>query len=91
MRYLTEQDILNAAARGETTLVLGPGVRMTDLARETAQRLGVKLIPTAPEAPAFEPDLHAQVRAAVIARLGREPEGLDAVIDGVLRALGGES
>ncbi len=95
MRYLTEQDILDVAARGEKTLTLDPGVRITDLARETAQRLGVHLVSaSSEEAPASEqlsePDLHAQVRAAVIARMGAEPDGLDVIIAGVLKALGVE-
>ena len=95
MRYLTEQDILDVAARGEKTLALDPGARVTDLARETAQRLGVHLVSASSEEASAseqppEPDLHAQVRAAVIARLGAEPDGLDAIIAGVLRALGGE-
>ena len=93
-RFVTEQDVLEAAGRGDKVLVLEPDARVTDLARETAQRLGVRLVQaheiTAASAPPRESDLHEQIRTAVIARLGMEPDGLDAIITGVLQALGGE-
>ena len=93
-RFVTEQDVLEAAGRGEQVLTLEPGARVTDLARETAQRLGVRLVHADEVAVASQPrqasDLHDHIRTAVIARLGMEPEGLDAIIAGVLQALGGE-
>ena len=90
IKFLTERDIEESASQGVTEILLDPHIRVTDLARETAQRLGVKLVsmgePTASSlsAPATASDLHDQVRAAVISQLGMEPDGLDAVIDRVL-------
>lgn len=41
--YYTAKDIEELAANGTKELVLGPGVFLTDYARETAQQLGVAL------------------------------------------------
>ncbi len=97
VRYLTEQDIRNAAAGGKTRLTLEPGARLTPLAQDAARQLGLEIVwgedvaagtaPPAPEDAAPEPDLRAIIRAAVIARLGAAPEGLDAIIAGVLAGL----
>lgn len=100
-RFITKQDIDAAADAGTSVLELGGRVTVTDLAREHARERGVRLVeeaaghraptpangPLAPPAEAPEPaTLHAQVRAAVIARLGAAPDGLDAVIARVLDA-----
>lgn len=48
-RILTSDDVLALVRRGETELVMGPEDRLTDLARELAQRRGVKLVDAAQE------------------------------------------
>ena len=94
IKFLTERDIEQAASQGVTEIPLDDNTRVTDLARETAQRLGVRFIrpedagaevASAPGV-ASESDLHQQVRTAVISQLGMAPDGLDAVIDRVLRS-----
>ena len=49
-RILTSDDVLALVRRGETELVMGPEDRLTDLARELAQRRGVKLVDAAQSA-----------------------------------------
>ncbi len=97
-RFITKQDIDAAADAGTSVLELGERDTVTDLAREHARDRGVRLVegaargatPTAGAAPAPPADpsapagLHAQVRSAVIARVGTAPDGLDAVIAKVL-------
>ena len=58
-RILTSDDVLALVRRGETELVMGPEDRLTDLARELAQRRGVKLVDAAQAAArtAAAPDL----------------------------------
>lgn len=46
-RILTSDDVLALVRRGETELVMGHEDRLTDLARELAQRRGVKLVDAA--------------------------------------------
>ena len=46
-RILTSDDVLALVRRGEAELVMGPEDRLTDLARELAQRRGVKLVDAA--------------------------------------------
>ncbi|HPD39948.1 MAG TPA: hypothetical protein P5211_00740 [Anaerolineae bacterium] len=87
-RFLTERDINQFAAQGVKELVLEPGTVVTDLGKERARAAGIKLVQeicgahpaAAPSAPAPGDDAQAAVRAAVIARLGGAPEGLDAII-----------
>ncbi|HEY81050.1 MAG TPA: hypothetical protein EYP25_05560 [Anaerolineae bacterium] len=98
VRYLTEQDILDAASR-DRRIVLEPGARLTPLAQDAARQLGLEIVwaqddAAGTAAPASEdaepePDLRAIIRAAVIARLGAEPDGLDAILAGVLDGLEG--
>jgi hypothetical protein len=94
-RILTVTTIDDLLARGETQLELGPADIVTDLAREHARDRGLRLLPagagspsaTAPVPPAAPADPAPEreaVRRAVIAELGREPEGLDAAIARVL-------
>ncbi len=101
VRYLTEQDILDAASR-DRRIVLEPGARLTPLAQDAVRELGLEIVwaqesaaeqaeKTAPasEDAGPESDLRAVIRAAVIARLGAEPDGLDAILAGVLNGLEG--
>ena len=57
--YYTAKDIEELAARGVQQLEVGPGVTLTDFARETAQQLNVALVDgskqTAPETPSPSP------------------------------------
>jgi len=91
--FYTERDIEDFHARGVTTLDVHDDVVLTDLARERALKLGVKLIRVQPGAhPADRDDaaLVQRVKAAVLARLGEQkvdPALLDAVIRRVLAAL----
>jgi hypothetical protein len=97
-RFITERDIAAYAAQGMTELVVEPDMVLTDLAVERARAAKLCLITpevggkapasTAGSAPPATTDaLHAQIRKAVIARLGSEPEGLDAIIKGILPKL----
>lgn len=84
-RFLTERDINQFAAQGVKELVLEPGTVVTDLGKERARAAGIALVQEICGAhPAVAPgateDVQAKVRAAVIARLGSAPEGLDAII-----------
>ena len=45
IRYITEQYILDVAASGETEIVLDEETRVTAQAKETAQNLGIRLLP----------------------------------------------
>jgi hypothetical protein len=60
--FYTERDIADMAARGVMTLVVNSDVVLTELAREKAERLGVKLArehetpPSAPVRPYLSPD-----------------------------------
>ena len=42
--FFTEQDMVDLAGRGETTLALGEGDRLTALAQERAAALGVRIV-----------------------------------------------
>jgi len=96
-RYLTEQDIRDAAAGGTAQLILEPDMRLTPMAQDVARQLGLVIVHStntaaetgalAPKAIPSKPDLHATIRAAVIARLGTEPDDLDAIIAGILDGL----
>ncbi len=98
VKFLTEQDIEQAASQGATEIALDANTRVTDLARDAAQRLGVRFVQSgerksssAPDSAPAQPaqsDLHQQVRAAIVSQLGMAPDGLDAIIDRVLKAEG---
>ncbi len=49
IRYITEQYILDVAASGETEIVLDEETRVTAQAKETAQNLGIRLLPPGQE------------------------------------------
>ncbi len=95
-RFLTERDIIDYVAQGVKELILEPGTVITDLGRERARAAGLRLVqeqsgahpapePTTP--PAQGEELATRVRAAVIARLGEAPDGLDSIIARVLAEL----
>ncbi len=94
-RFITERDIAAYAAQGMKELVVEPDMVLTDLAVERARAAKICLIhpeageaaPAAPAGATSKDEIHARVRAAVIARLGSEPEGLDAIIKGILPKL----
>lgn len=94
-RVITVEDIDRLLSQGGTELQLSPDAIVTALAQDHARDRGVRLVrgdaapqPPAAERPAEPPaapaeDIEADralVRRAVVAVLGREPEGLDAVI-----------
>lgn len=92
--FYTERDIVDMAARGVRTLDVGDGVVLTDLAREKALSLGIRLVRGAssadasarPPAAMSRDEIVAKVKSAVIARLGRDVDAalLDAVITRVV-------
>jgi hypothetical protein len=85
-RFLTKRDIEDLAAAGTTRIELDAQTVVTDVARDRARELGVQLVPAAGTMPPPETgELHARVRAAVIARLGSTPADLDAVITRLLQ------
>jgi len=55
--YYTAKDIEELAAKGVQQLEIGPGVTLTDFARESAQQLGVALVDSRKQqaAPAQQP------------------------------------
>lgn len=92
--FYTERDIEDLHARGVTSIDVHDDVVLTDLARERALKLGVRLARVKPGAhPADPPDamLVQRVKAAVLAALGGrwvDPELLDAVVRGVMAEMG---
>ena len=99
-RVLTKITVDELIASGQTELQLGDGDIVTALAKEYAQQRGLRLVPNgngAPRAatpgaaptpdPALEPiPVAAIVRKAVIAAVGSEPAGLDAIIARVMKS-----
>jgi hypothetical protein len=88
-KIYTARDIETLASQGVKELEITNDVIITDVARERAEKLGLRLKRLkgvggryAPEA-----DLRQEVRKAVIAQLGLVPENLDAVIDRVLHEM----
>ncbi|KAB7744172.1 hypothetical protein GA707_12050 [Nostocoides sp. F2B08] len=100
-RFITRTHVEDAARSGSAVHVGGRDV-VTDEAAQRAEDLGVRIVreQAAPSraadapmpggaAPAPAPDeLRAAVRRAVVAELGREPEGLTAAIDKAMRRRG---
>ncbi|GAA4398399.1 hypothetical protein GCM10023168_04420 [Fodinibacter luteus] len=98
-RFVTRHHVEDAARSGTPIVVSGRDV-VTDEAAQRAEDLGVRIeregaarrTPGGPPAPAAGPPateaLRAAVRSAVVAELGREPEGLEAAIDRALRRRG---
>lgn len=89
-RFITRTDIDAIADAGETELVVDDMTTVTDIGREHARERGVRLVhgplpPTTPlPASRGADDVHATVRAEVIARLGNTPPDLDAAIRAVM-------
>jgi hypothetical protein len=91
-RFITRRDVEDALARGLCEIEIDDAVTVTDLAREQALARGVRFVrasstPVAPPPGASTgdvPDLRGRIRAAVVSRLGAEPDGLDAILDSVL-------
>lgn len=84
--FYTERDIEDLHARGVTSIEIHDDVVFTDLARERALKLGLRLERVKPNAhPAEAPNevmIH-RVKAAVLAQLGGrwiDPDLLDAVV-----------
>ena len=98
-RFITRLDVVEAVRSGTRIVVSGRDV-VTDEAAQRAEDLGVRLErdesrgtkATPPPSTACEPPTSEAVRkavhAAVVAELGREPEGLAAVIDRVMKRRG---
>jgi hypothetical protein len=82
--FYTERDIVDMHRAGVTEIVVDESVVLTDLAREKATDLGIKLnsqpdpppppsasvVSAPPPSPPAPPDLVATIKARVIARLG---------------------
>ncbi len=93
-KFLTAKDIDFHADQGVTEIHVDDDLVVTDLGQERARERGVRLIrrpageksPPHPECETASPptDVAAQVRSAVIARLGGTPEGLDQIIQKIL-------
>ena len=92
-RFITRHDVEAYLDRGICEIEVDDAVTVTDLAREHAQARGVRFVRVAggaaapPAGGVANPapgDLRARVRASVVARLGTEPDNLDAIIDGIL-------
>jgi len=75
--FYTGTDIEDLAARGIKQLELGPGIALTDAARERADELGIALVaPGAKEAPASKPAAPAAPAApAKASALPAKPRG----------------
>lgn len=77
--FYSALDIEDMAARGTTQLVIDDNTVLTDLARETARRLGITLVRRSPGTPATvdAPDRMspAAARATVLAASPAKPAG----------------
>ncbi|HHY56387.1 MAG TPA: hypothetical protein GYA08_13245 [Chloroflexi bacterium] len=92
--FYTERDIEDLHARGVTSIEVHDDVVLTDLARERALKLGMRLERVKPHThPADAPQeaLIHRVKAAVLAQLGGrwvDPALLDAVVRRVVKEVG---
>jgi len=82
-KFLTERDIDALHAQGVTHLDVDDSTVLTALAQDRMQKLGMGIKPAATHA---APELAAQVKAAVLARVGDQVDAalLDAIIARVL-------
>lgn len=87
-QVLTQDTVREAISSGLQELPLQPGTIVTALARELAQKHGIRLVPSTETTQQAGrdpgPDDRAAVRAGVVAALGHAPEGLDEALDKVL-------
>jgi hypothetical protein len=97
-RFITARDVDELADRGAAELQVDETTTVTDVARERARERGVAIVAigasgatvgtaasaVVPVPPADRGRVRAEVRAAVIARLGVEPPQLERIIDRVL-------
>ncbi len=102
-RFITRNHVEDAMRSGTPIVVSGRDV-VTDEAAQRAEDLGVRIdrekppgtparvtpraVPAPTGAPPTSEVVRAAVHAAVVAELGREPEGLAAVIDRVMTRRG---
>jgi hypothetical protein len=99
-RFITRQQVEDAARSGNPVVASGRDV-VTDEAAQRAEDLGVRIerekpAGTTPRAAASQPAgapptdeaVRRAVHAAVVAELGRAPDGLAAVIDRVMTRRG---
>lgn len=86
--FYTERDIQNLAKQGVSSLQINDDVVLTELAWDEARALGIELVRETVPLPAD--DLKAQIKRAVIAKLGHtiDDTNLDAIISKVLGQLG---
>lgn len=91
--FYTERDIEDLHARGVASIDVHDDVVLTDLARERALKLGVRLVrvkPGAPPADDVDAALVQRVKTAVLTALGDrhvDPALLDAVVRRVVKAM----
>lgn len=84
--FYTERDIEEMYARGVTSIDIHDDVVLTDLARERALKLGMRLARVKPDAHSADAPnevLIHRIKAAVLAQLGGrwiDPDVLDAVV-----------
>ncbi len=87
----TERDVEDLASRGITTLAVDDSVLLTDLARDLALGLGIRLVREAPPPPAGggKAELIERVKSLVIQRLGGDvnPAQLDRVVRRVIEGM----
>jgi hypothetical protein len=86
--FYTEDDIQDLALRGVTELAVNDDVVITDLGRDMAHKLGVRLNRAQPDGPA-RAELVQRVKAAVLARLGDQVDAklLEAVVNKVVAGM----
>lgn len=75
--YYTAKDIEGLADSGTKELMLGPGVFLTDYARETAQQLGIALVRSESNAPASKPAASLPKAAAASSSKYNKPPGCE--------------
>jgi hypothetical protein len=73
--YYTGEDIEDLAARGSRQLKLGPGVVLTDIAREMAEQLGIELVNTNASQPTGSTAASPPRPVSQSAPLGDRPRG----------------
>lgn len=89
--YYTAKDIEDLAAKGIHQLELGPGVTLTDFARETAQQLGISLVnpenqvtpsiqSTTPSAPTTQNDRYNKPKGCLHASGSLSPGNIPATV-----------